>query len=210
MVCLWYTRGDLSSQHVAATSCLVCSSLECLTFYQIQSDIHVHTTGVHKSYLHTFSVLASENRCCFYKVKCIFNTVNNEGCSQQSVVWLKCSQPQRFPGGHSLRLAFGSLFYPHPSLPPPFIFPLINQCDMCLVPLVWGLVAGRHGFASHEGITLSRGWLCLKLKPLDIPGTHLHWATQLFNIFYTWIFWSDIAVSYWGWESIKELGSTVI
>ena len=100
----------------------------------------------------------------------IFNTVNNEGCSQQSVVWLKHSQPQFW--GHSLHLAFGSLFYPHPS--PPFIFPQIKQCDRCLVPLVWGLMAGQHGFASHGGITLSRSWLCLKLKPLDIPGTHLH------------------------------------
>ena len=34
-----------------------------------------------------------------------------------------------------------------PSLPP-FIFPLINQCDRCLVPSVWGLMAGRSGFTS--------------------------------------------------------------
>ena len=37
-----------------------------------------------------------------------------------------------FPGGLSLHLAFGSFFsffYPHPSSP--FLFPLINQCDMC-------------------------------------------------------------------------------
>ena len=80
---------------------------------------------------------------------------------------------QRFPGGHSLRLAYGILFYPHPSLPH-FIFPLLNQCDRCLVPLVWGLMAGQHGFASHGGVTLSRGWLCSKLKSLDIPDTHLH------------------------------------
>ena len=32
-----------------------------------------------------------------------------------------------------------------PSLPP-FIFPLINQCDRCLVSLVWGLMAGTRGF----------------------------------------------------------------
>ena len=57
---------------------------------------------------------------------------------------------------------------------PPFIFPLINQCDRCLVPLAWGFMAGGHGFASHGDTTLSRGWLCQKWKPLDILGTHLH------------------------------------
>ena len=97
----------------------------------------------------------------------IFNTVNNEGRSQQSVVWLKHSQSQHFSRGHSLRLAFGSLFYAHHS--PPFIFPLINQCDRCLVPLVWGFVAGGHGFASHGGVTLSRGWLCPKIEALGHP-----------------------------------------
>ena len=43
---------------------------------------------------------------------------------------------QCFLGGHSLLLAFGSFFYP------PFIFPLLNQCDRCMVPLAWGLMAG--------------------------------------------------------------------
>ena len=90
-----------------------------------------------------------------------------------SVVSLACitstCSVQRFPGGHSLRLAFGSFFYP-----PPFIFSLINQCDRCLVSLPWGLMAGGRGFASHGGVTLSRGWLCQKWKPPDIPGTHLH------------------------------------
>ena len=61
-----------------------------------------------------------------------------------------------FPGGHSLHLAFGSFFYKHP-LPRPLYFPLINQCDRCLVPLVRGLMAGGHRFASHGGTTLSRG-----------------------------------------------------
>ena len=68
-----------------------------------------------------------------------------------------------FPGGHSLRLAFGSSFYP-PSLPH-FIVPLINQCDRCLVPLAWGLMAGGRGFASHGGVTLSRG-----LPKVEAPG----------------------------------------
>ena len=55
---------------------------------------------------------------------------------------------QCFRGGHSLRLAFGSFFYPHPSHP--LILPLLN-------PLAWGLMAGGRGFASHGGVTLSRG-----------------------------------------------------
>ena len=46
---------------------------------------------------------------------------------------------------------------------------------------LWGLMAGGRGFASHGGVTLSRGWLCQRWKPLDIPGTHLHSATQLLN-----------------------------
>ena len=65
---------------------------------------------------------------------------------------------------------FGVFMNPAPT----FIFPLINQCDRCLVPLAWGFMAGGHGFASHGDITLSRGWLCQKWKPLDILGTHLH------------------------------------
>ena len=73
---------------------------------------------------------------------------------------------QHFPAGHSLCLAFGSFFYPHPS--PPLYSSTVNQCDRCLVPLARG-----HGFASHGGITLSRGWLCQRWKPLDILGIHL-------------------------------------
>ena len=84
----------------------------------------------------------------------LFNTVKNEerGRGQQSVIWLKCSWPcfitsmylvQRFPGGHSLCLAFGSFFYPHPSPPPSFFQwnqALIYQFDRCLVSLAWGLM----------------------------------------------------------------------
>ena len=92
-----------------------------------------------------------------------FNAVNNEwsGCvlsvsGQPPVRWLKRGKPclhhlkvlcTAFPGGLSLRLAFGSFFsffYPHPSSP--FIFPLINQCDRCVVPLAWELMAGRRRF----------------------------------------------------------------
>ena len=83
---------------------------------------------------------------------------------------------QCFPGGHYLHLSFGSFFYPHPSR---FILPLLNQCDRCLVPLAWGLLAGGRGFASHGAVTLSGGWLCQRWKPLDIPGTHLHQVTHL-------------------------------
>ena len=46
--------------------------------------------------------------------------------------------------------------------------------------LAWRLMAGGRGFASHGGVTLSRGWP-QRWKPLDIPGTHLHSATQLLN-----------------------------
>ena len=104
-----------------------------------------------------------------------------------SVVSLACitslCSVQCFRGGHSLCLAFGSIFYSHPS--PPLNFPLLNRCDGCLVPLEWGLKAGGRGFASHGGITLSRGWPCQRWKPLDIPGTHLHSATQLLIIYET-------------------------
>ena len=40
--------------------------------------------------------------------------------------------------------------------------------------LAWGLMAEGRGFAGHGGVTLSRGWLCQRWKPQDIPGTHLH------------------------------------
>ena len=38
---------------------------------------------------------------------------------------------------------------------PPFNFSLINHCDRCLVPLVWGLMAARCEFTSNESVTLS-------------------------------------------------------
>ena len=56
---------------------------------------------------------------------------------------------------------------------------MINQCDGCLVPLAKRLMAGGCGFASHGGITQSRGWLCQRWKPLEIPGTHLLQAMLL-------------------------------
>ena len=78
---------------------------------------------------------------------------------------------RHFPGCHSLHLAFGSFFYSHPSSP--LYSSTVNQCDRCLVPLAWGLMAGGQGFASHGGVTLSRGWLCQRWNPLDILDTHL-------------------------------------
>ena len=110
----------------------------------------------------------------------LFNTVNikEQGHGQRSVVWLKCDQPC----SHHLHVlsttfswrplsTFSLWIIPLPPSPPPLIFSLINQCDRCLVLLAWGLMVGGCWFASHGGITLSRGWLW---KPLDIPGTHLH------------------------------------
>ena len=90
-----------------------------------------------------------------------FNAVNNkEGgcvlsvsgqCGGSSAVSLACIISmcfvQRFPAASLFVLAFGSFFsffYPHPSSP--FIFPLINHCDRCLVPFAWGLMVGRRGF----------------------------------------------------------------
>ena len=62
--------------------------------------------------------------------------------------------------------------------------PLLSELGIQLggpFGLAWGLMAGGRGFASHGGVTLSRGWLCQRWKPLDILGTHLHSATQLLN-----------------------------
>ena len=111
-------------------------------------------------------------------------TTRSASVGQRSVRWLKRGQPClhhlhvlgiAFPSGHSLFLVFVSFFYPHCS--PPLFFPLINQCDRCLVPLAWWFMAIGRGFTSHWGVTFSRGWLCQTWKPLDFPGTHLHLAT---------------------------------
>ena len=122
----------------------------------------------------------------FNEVKNFFNTVNNKerGRGQRSVIWLKRGQPCL---NHLHVLSTTLSWRPFSSFglwiillppfllpPPPFILPLTNQCDRYLVPLAWGLMAGGRGFASHGGVTLSRGWLSQKWKPLDIPGTHLH------------------------------------
>ena len=97
----------------------------------------------------------------------LFNTVKNEerGRGQQSVIWLKCSWPcfitsmylvQRFPGGHSLCLAFGSFFYPHPP-PPPFIFPVELGTDLSVRQ-----VPSWHGGSWRSlGRIKCNGWLSL-------------------------------------------------
>ena len=63
---------------------------------------------------------------------------------------------QRFLGG--LSLCFGLwiilfILYPHPSSP--FIFPLINECNRCLVPLPG---VGAHGWKAriYQGLACSR------------------------------------------------------
>ena len=122
--------------------------------------------------------------------KYLFNTVNNKerDRDQRSVAWLKRGQPclhhlhvlsTVFPWRPVSSFSLWIIILPPSLPPPPRILPLLNQCDECLVPLAWGLMAGGRGFASHRGVTLSRGWLCQRWKPLDIPGTHLHSATQL-------------------------------
>ena len=116
--------------------------------------------------------------------KYLLNTVNDKehGRFQRSVVWLKCGRPcLHHP--HVLSKAFSWRAFSSfslwiilllPSLPPPLYSSTVNQCDRCLVPLAWGLMARGRGFASHAGVTLSRGWLCQRWKPLDILGMHLN------------------------------------
>lgn len=103
--------------------------------------------------------------------------------SQRSVWWLKhgqrCLHQLHMLTGHSLPLVYGMCIYPHS--PHSFTIPLINQCDRCLFPLLWGLMAGRCGFTSYGNVTRSSGWLCQKWKPLDIPCTHFHLETRVVN-----------------------------
>ena len=100
----------------------------------------------------------------------LFNTVKNEerGCGQRSVIWLKRSQPclnhlyvlSKTFSWRPLSLFSLWIIILLPSLLP-FILPLINRCDRCLARLAWGLTAG---FASHGGVTLSRGWPVPKVE----------------------------------------------
>ena len=64
-------------------------------------------------------------------------------CAQYSVSW------------RPLSVSFGLwiiLFILLPPSLPPFIFPLINQCVRCLVPLAWGLMAGRYRFTRAQPV----------------------------------------------------------
>ena len=88
--------------------------------------------------------------------KYLFNN-NERERGQRSVVWLKRGQPclHRL---HVLSTVFSwrpfssfslwIILLP-PSLPP-LILPLLNQCDGCLVPLAWGLMAGGCGWKQVE------------------------------------------------------------
>ena len=67
---------------------------------------------------------------------------------------------QCFHGTFWICLAFGLCL-------PSLYFSPIYQCDRCLVSLAWGLTAGRRGFTSHGGITLS--WR-LALPIVEGPG----------------------------------------
>ena len=69
-------------------------------------------------------------------------------------------------------------------IPPPFILPLINHCDRCLVPLAWGLKAGGHKFPTHGGVHWNsvQG---LAVPQVEAPGHPAHpppLATQWWEI----------------------------
>ena len=119
----------------------------------------------------------------------MFNTVNNKECGrgQRSVVWLKHVQPclHHF---HVLSTVFswwlissfslGIILLP-PSLPP-FILPLLNQCDRCLVPLAWGSWLEDAGLPAM-GAQLCLGAGCAKVEAPGHPGHPPPLATQLLN-----------------------------
>ena len=72
-------------------------------------------------------------------------------CGGSSAVSLACIISmcfvQRFLGASLFVWPLDHSFHSFtPIPPPPFIFPLMNQCDRCLVPLAWELMAGRRGF----------------------------------------------------------------
>ena len=103
-----------------------------------------------------------------------------------SAVYLACitsiCSVQHFPGSHCLRLSFGSFFFP---IPPPFILPLINQCDRCLVPLAWELMAGSR----HRGMTLSSScaiggspWTSRGLTSTSDTVVNMGWAPSIGSV----------------------------
>ena len=72
-----------------------------------------------------------------------------------------------FPGGHS---SFSLWIIHLPPPLPPFIVPLIYQCDRYLVPLEWELIVGRRGFTGADpGFFLGGGALvsCSTSTPIN-------------------------------------------
>ena len=85
-------------------------------------------------YIYIFASLSSGVNFNVVKWNLTQLTTRSAGVDQWSARWVKRGQPClhhlhvlsiTFPDGHSLRLAFGSFFYPHPTH-------WINQCDRCL------------------------------------------------------------------------------
>ena len=73
---------------------------------------------------------------------------------------------QRFPGGHSLRLAFGPFFYPHRA--PPFTLPLTGSIGV-----------GAHGWRARVCQPWGRNCLGLAVPKVEAPGHPGHpplWA----------------------------------
>ena len=146
-------------------------SAECWS-HVLGHHLDSHRWSVHKkAHLKTFTL----NRAVKWNLmQLTVRSVNSQlgGADAVSLTDTSCMcLVQRFPAAtHSLN--FWICIYPLPS--PSFTFSLLNQCEKCLVPLAWGLMAGRCKIISHGGVTLSRGWLCQKWKPLDNPNTHVH------------------------------------
>ena len=69
--------------------------------------------------------------------------------------------------GHHASFSIWILCLP-PSLSSLLLFPLICQCDGCLVPLAWGLMAGRCKFTTHGGLAVPK---------VEAPG-HLRHSTS--------------------------------
>ena len=110
----------------------------------------------------------------------LFNTVNNKerGRGQRSVVWLKRGQPCLH---HLYVLSTAFSWQPLSSfglwiiLLPPSRPALYSSTDW----FNWRGGSWLEGAGLPAmGAQLSRGWLCQRWKPLDIPGTHLfgHWV----------------------------------
>ena len=112
-------------------------------FTTVQLYFEIHTSISHPI-LH-FHISLQKEICCKRKPNFDMKKslgIENHETHVHTLVWNVCltsmCSVQRFPGGHSLHLAFWSFFYPHTIPPPAYILPLINQCYSCLIRL-WGL-----------------------------------------------------------------------